>query len=103
MNFLTEGELPPRQRLRAMRQAVAYLIGDVSGLGFGSFMWSQSRLVSEVGEFTPLYQGISSNSIEGGNLKEWIERRVEKGGLNNVELFVFTGNLIFESVLYKRT
>ena len=43
--------------MRATRQAVAYLMGNSSGLGFRSVIWSQIRLVSEVGEFTPLYKG----------------------------------------------
>ena len=45
LKHLTERELPPRRRLKAMRQAVAYLMGDASGLGFGLVMWYQSRLV----------------------------------------------------------
>ena len=54
-------ESTPRRCLRAMRQVVTYLIGDASELGFGLVMWSQSRLVSEAGEFNPLYQGRYSN------------------------------------------
>ena len=65
---LTEGKVPPRRRMRSMRQAVSYLVGDASGLGFGSVMWYQSRLVSESGEFTPLYQGRYSNFREGEKL-----------------------------------
>ena len=65
---LTEGEVPPRRRLRSMRKAVSYLMGDASGLGFRSVMWYQSRLVSEAGEFTPLYQGRYSNFREGKKL-----------------------------------
>ena len=62
---LIEVEVPPSRCLRAMWQAVAYMMGDASGLGFGSVMWSQSRLVLETREFTPLYQGRSSNFREG--------------------------------------
>ena len=40
---------------------------DASGLGFGSVMWSQSRIVSEAGEFNSLYQGRSLNFREGEN------------------------------------
>ena len=31
---LTEEEVPPMRRLRAMRQELAYLVGDASELGF---------------------------------------------------------------------
>ena len=84
-----------------MRQAVAYWIGDVRGLGFGSMMWSQSCLVLEVGDFTLLYQGRSSNFTERENLTEWIERSEEQGELNKVELFVFTGNLFLSTCSIK--
>ena len=66
LKLLTEGEVYPRRCLRVMRQAVAYLMVDASGLGFGSVMWSQRRLVLEAGYFTPLYQGISYNYRRGG-------------------------------------
>ena len=67
---LIEGEVPPRRRLRAMRQTVAYLMVDYSGLGFVLVMWYKIRLVMEGGEFTPLSQGISLNPREGRNLTE---------------------------------
>ena len=58
---LTENQKPPRIQLRAHRQAVAYLMGDASGLGFGLVLCGQGKLVSESGEFTILYQGRLSN------------------------------------------
>ena len=64
---LTEYQAPPRRQLRAQRQAVDCLMGDASGLGFGSVLWGQGKLVSESGEFTPLYQGISSNFLKEDN------------------------------------
>ena len=45
LKCLTEGKLPPMRQLRSMRQVVAYLMGDASGLGFEFFVWSQIRLV----------------------------------------------------------
>ena len=36
---------------------MAYFMVDASGLGLGSVMWCQRSLVSEAGEFNPLYQG----------------------------------------------
>ena len=61
---LTEGQTPPQRQLRAQTQAFACLMGDTSVLGFGLVLWVQGKMVSESGELTPLYQGISSNFRE---------------------------------------
>ena len=49
LNQLKEEENPPRRKLRSKRKAVDYLMGDASGLGFGSVIWSQRRLALEAG------------------------------------------------------
>ena len=100
---LTEEEVTPTQQMIVIIQAVAYLVGDSSVLGFGLVVWSQRRLLLEAREFTPPYQGRSYNFIEEGNLTEQIERSVEQGDLENVELFIFVGNLVFDRVFYKGT
>ena len=87
LKLLTEGGARHRRHLRAIRKDLSYLIGDASGLGFGSVMWSQSRLVSGAGDFNPLYQGISLNFREGGNLTKQIEKSVEQGELKNMDIF----------------
>ena len=46
---LTEDQPPLRIKLRAQIQAVAYIMGDVSGLGFGTVLWGEGKLVSESG------------------------------------------------------
>ena len=46
--------------MRSQRQSVDYLMVDASGLGFGLVIWGHGKMVSESGEFTPMYQGISS-------------------------------------------
>ena len=69
---LTEDQAPICRQLRAQIQAVAYIMGDVSGLGFGTVLWGEGKFVSESGEFTPLYQGRSSSFQEGDNLTTWI-------------------------------
>ena len=79
---LVEGEVTTRRRLISMRQSVPYLMVDASGMGFGSVMWSQSFLVLEAGKSAPLYQGRSSNFIEGGEI-EGTDR--EKRGTGGVE------------------
>ena len=72
LEILIEGKVPPRRRPRSMRQVVAYLMRDSSGLGFGLIMWSQIRLLLESGEFNPIYQMTYSNFTEGENLTERI-------------------------------
>ena len=57
---LTEDLTPSRRQLMLQRQAVSYLMGDTSGLGFVLVLWSQGKLVSKSGKFTPLYQWRSS-------------------------------------------
>ena len=66
-------------------------------------LWGQWKLISESGEFTSLYQGISSNFQEGDNLTIRIKESVESGELKGVELCALTDNLVFESVFYKGT
>ena len=46
---LTEDQAPLRRQLRAQIQAVAYIMGDVSGLGFGTVLWGEGKFVSESG------------------------------------------------------
>ena len=60
-------------------------------------------LVSEAGDFNPIYLELYLNFREGGNLTERIDRIVEQGELKNVELFFFAANLVFYSVFYKGT
>ena len=38
---------------------------------------------------------------EGDNLNPQIEKSMEIGELQDMELFVFTNNMVFESVFYK--
>ena len=65
---LTDNQPPPQRQLMEKRKSVAYLIGYTSGLGFGLVLWGQGKMLSESGEFPPLYQGRSSNFQEGDNL-----------------------------------
>ena len=39
---------------------------------------------------------MSSNFKEGENLTEKVERKVAEGELKDVEVFVYTNNLVFE-------
>ena len=46
---LNEDQAPLRRQLRAQIQAVAYIMGDVSGLGFGTVLWGEGNVFSESG------------------------------------------------------
>ena len=65
---LTKEKLRPQRHLTVQIQALAYLMGDARGVGFGYVLWGQGRIISYSGEFTLLYQGRSSNFQEGDNL-----------------------------------
>ena len=99
----TDAVKPPRSKLRAGRHALAYLMGDTSGLGFGFFIWGQGILSSELGDFYPLYHVIPSNFREGDNLNMRIEHSVSSVEFQDVELFIFTDNVVFGSIYYKGT
>lgn len=43
---LIKYQVPPQRQWRVQRQAVAYLIGDASGSGFGSVLWWQGKTIS---------------------------------------------------------
>ena len=100
---LKEALNSPKRQLRAGRQVATYLMGDASGFGFGSVMWGQGRISSESGDFYPLYQVRLSNFREGDNLTTGIKQSVASGELQDVELFIFKENMVFENMYYKET
>ena len=59
-------------------------MGYASWLGFGSVLWGKGRIISESGEFTPLYQERSSDGLEGDNLTSRKEQSVARGELKDV-------------------
>ena len=46
LGILNEDQTQPQRKLKAQRQSSAYIMGDASGLGFGSVLWGQGKLVS---------------------------------------------------------
>ena len=44
---------------------MSYVMVDASEIGFGLVLWCQKKLISEVGEFTFLYQRISYKFPKG--------------------------------------
>ena len=49
LGMLTKGKVPPRRHLTMKRQALAYLMGDASGVGFGYVLWGHGRNISYLG------------------------------------------------------
>ena len=93
---LAEDQAPPGRQLRAHRQAVSYLMGETNCLGFGLVLWGQGKLVSESGEFTPLYQGTYSKFHEVDNLTTEIEKIVASRELKDLKFCLFTDILVFK-------
>ena len=96
------GAEPAVQRARVTTVAVAlYLMGDASGVGFGSALWDESGVAFEAGNWKQQWKEESSNFREASNLTARIEKLGEEGKLNDRELFVLTDNATYEGTFYK--
>ena len=98
---LLEGDVPARESVRASTTAAGYLLGDASGLGFGSGLFDGKGVAYEAASWTPVYQANSSNWREACNLTDRVLRLAQAGELRGGEVFVFTDNTTFESSFYK--
>ena len=78
-----------------------YLLGDASGHGFGSGLWTGGVLDYESGDWASLHAEQTSNWKEAGNLVARVKKGVEDGVLQGAELFLFTDNMVFEGTYYK--
>ena len=97
-----KGTEPAVQRCRVSNVAVAvYLMGDASGVGFGSALWDSDGVDYEAGNWKEQWKFESSNFREAANLTTRIEKLGEEGRLKDVELFVFTDNSSYEGTFYK--
>jgi hypothetical protein len=104
LEVITEPETPPRQPLRATKTGSAwYLMGDASGDGFGSGLWLDGELEFDSGDWANLEREMTSNWREAENLVDRVERAVREGKLKDIELFLFTDNIVFEGTYYKGT
>ena len=50
---LTNDKVTPRRHTLVQIQAPAYLMGDASGVGFGSMLWGQGIIILWSGGVTP--------------------------------------------------
>jgi len=102
---LTRLEEPPDVPIRAVEPNATYLVGDASGVGFGSTNWTQhdNFFVADYGTWQDsVTDGDSSNFREAGNLIIRTKALIRDGKLKTgSELFVFTDNMVAESTYYK--
>ena len=102
---LTSYEDPPMIPVRPTNSAACYVVGDASGVGFGSSSYNaKSKLVkAEYGTWTSTVRdGRSSNFRETANLARRIKRMLKNQDIQRgSEVFVFTDNSCAESTMYK--
>ena len=74
---------------------------DASGAGFGSALIGDNGLHYEAGTWSGNWGANSSNFRDADNLVTRVETLSADGALAGHELFMFTGNLVFEMGYYK--
>eukprot|EP00546_Thalassionema_frauenfeldii_P018692 CAMPEP_0178896288 /NCGR_PEP_ID=MMETSP0786-20121207/1080_1 /TAXON_ID=186022 /ORGANISM="Thalassionema frauenfeldii, Strain CCMP 1798" /LENGTH=88 /DNA_ID=CAMNT_0020566655 /DNA_START=431 /DNA_END=697 /DNA_ORIENTATION=+ len=85
--------------VRPSGHSAAFLVGDASGLGFGSTLWEQDadEIGTNYGGWTQDLSNASSNEREAYNLLLSVEAGVASGGLKpGMELFVFPDSMTSE-------
>lgn len=102
LKSLLEGDVPAVKKCRVTNIAIAvYLMGDASGVGFGSALWDGIGVEYEAGRWKRQWRRESSNFREASNLTARIEKMGADGRLEDKELFVFTDNTAYEGTFYK--
>ena len=83
---------------------VMYVFGDASGAGFAS-SWSDGKPAEfidvRVGVWGDIGYGSTSNRKEFRNLVETLEHMGSKGDLEGREVFIFTDNMVSETIASK--
>ena len=101
---LFSGETPSLRLIRgSLIYQVMYVFGDASGAGFGS-SWSngnQKDIKYRFGVWAEEGQDTSSNYRECRNLVETLEDMGAQGDLEGREIFLFTDNMVSESIAAK--
>ena len=81
-----------------------YGFGDASKAGFGSTLEEKNgNIWFRLGVWGSVLEEESSNYRELINLVESIEERINEGGLEGSEIFLFTDNSTAEAAFYKGT
>ena len=99
LQLIFAGEEPGLRLIRgASVLELLYIFGDASGAGFGS-SWNEAfRLGFRFGVWGEDSDGPSSNYRELRNLVETLEALGLEGKLEGKEIFIFTDNMVSESV-----
>ena len=105
LRSLTSPKEPAITRCRTKFAVSAlYLMGDASGHGFGSGLWtgdSREGVWYESANWASQYRDESSNWKEASNLVLRIDGLGEQGRLTGAELFVVTDNMVFGGYFYR--
>ena len=103
--LLTSATEVPRIPVRPASSKASYVVGDASGVGFGSTSWKSSdeKLKATVGLWNDkTSQESSSNFREAANLVLNLKNMLESEELSRgSEVFIFTDNFVFERTFYK--
>jgi hypothetical protein len=83
--------------------AVAYGFSDTSGKGFGSTITIDGSLLWRLDQWKEFYKDESSNRREFENIVIALEEYYSKTGIHDVELFMFTDNMVSENAFYRGT
>jgi hypothetical protein len=100
---MTDATLPPHVPVRPTNTAAVFMVGDASGLGFGTSTWTQNadELTAQFGAWDVETSNESSNYREAYNLVLRVEQMVARSELvEGSELFVFTDNFVSERAFH---
>ena len=76
---------------------VFYVLGDTSGLWFGSAVVDNSGIWYKAGTWAKHWKEEYLNFQKADNLTQRIETLVKADKIQGQEIFLFTDNLVFES------
>ena len=101
---LTAATVLPNVSIRAINAKAFYVVGDASGAGFGSAMWSQGSESVDV-EFEKWLPTVakrrSSNFWESANLVQKLQRLIHNGDLpRGLVVYLCTDNGVFKSTYF---
>lgn len=99
---LTESPSAPRRRIRSNHIVrVEYGLADASGKGFGSLLSFDGEVVWRSGQWHQDYSDQSSNWREFGNVVIALEEFHARQRVENLQIFMFTDNIVTECAFYK--
>jgi hypothetical protein len=104
LKSLTEPQLPHYLHVRSkFFITVSYGFVDASGKVFGSKITIDGSLLWRSGQWKEFYEDESSNRREFENVVIASEESYSKTGIHDMELFMFTDNMVSENAFYRGT